>query len=1592
VAKNKDKVRSPKKKRPLWLRILRGFLIALAVPVVLVAAVLVFIHTETGQGILRDKVVERLRQRINGDIAIGQIDFALLGELHLRDVKVSDLDGNEVIGLASLDIVPDWGSLTSGNPVVKNVAVDGVSVHLVQYEDGTSNLKRLAKAKPPEPPNPNPEPPKERRIQVQGLRIGTVNVVVDKPDGTRLSLKDFAIDAQIDTVPTTKTAHVKVPRITAGFELEKKKQGLKVSVSDIATSLDIDVENGAGTITLGGTKASAVIAQEGFKERKANLDLGGITLHVSPGELSATIDTLAIGALVLGSIELTGRIDDKGLAGEQKVQVVGLRLDHKRVNELLQKDVLASDIALETSISGQPDDLVVKTAIKTDGGTIALGGKVDASNIGAPRYDLALTGTELETDKLLISDKVPPVTVGRLQLGLHGAGKSKEQAEVDLGLHVENVRVKGHKIDDLSLSARLTGGEIRVDPLIVAAYDARVVARGTFDLDRKLCDLRLTLAADAGHTLERLRAAGLKITTELPRGAVAFEEEVITVHVTGDIEGLLDAEVGVNRLALAGGLVFVNAHAQLFRNVLAGPNDKKIELRDLDGTVELQEVNLKRLAALRGKNLDGMTGTVTGRITVDEVPLKPWADFRFLVRAQPTDQWAIDPAQPQLVAALRGTANKTDAHVKLTVEGRDGVYVDRLLSLKAHAPLSIGDDYKGIDPYRQLDLVLDVPSRKVTELLKYAPRKLLLDKAGKPRKIPDGTVFAHVTVNGTAAAPTGDIDLDVHVPALAEKLQRLKLDGTIASDNRPKVVISSALDAWLDAEKTEALKGRVTAEFSRSPLLPGDKALSWNLDLDLLPQILAELPIGAEKKRELELAGTARGKIQLAGTKTDLGGTIDVNVDGMMAKGKGPMDVGIGLAIKPENTAVDIAVKSGGSTIVKIDGTVERSSTGLLAALRDKTEGKSTVDKLGNPKLAVTVALPDQKTSAYQVLAPIFGKLPGKLGGAIHVTGDLSMPLAAGSVAYHDFKTINGKDGRAEVSIGADQAGVRATVEVGSKSGGKAPVLIEVNTARSAIKPYLDAKKCYTAPPPEEGAPKPEPCAEVKLPVIASIAADNVDLKDLVPGYLLDGKKVEFDGRLTWTLAANVVLDPKPSYRGDGTQRPPISPETTLSGGLALHDGVLTIPTTTRVVKDVALKVSYDTTQIRIDTLHAHESDLERSDRKIELTATVALDDYRLAGVTGRLTAQNWLLHNVDKLKAGPADAPRGTLTTDIKIRGDLSKPIKKLDVEVAKLELLLPDRYTRAHQPEETSTGDVIYLKEGMDPGKLPVPFKALEEEAEDPFAEEKPKEPESGLDVAVRIPKKVHILLSDPLSLYATGKINYKKRGTKKEINGKLTMVDGFLALGGKKHDLVRGHLLFDEACPTGCLDWLFARKETNAALREVSAASAGEDVNIHLVGTLSDRKTTLSGAGSPGTLFDLLSMHNAGRPRYESQPDLPTTAAPQYPQHDNLLLLSYLSVNAPHLLFLDNVAAWSDPYDARSTATYGQYRHYEAEGYSDDGNIRVRGVMRPRGAGQSEAELGFDYLFSNTPQTAFGVGLNVGSRGGGGPGVFFEWSSKD
>lgn len=1569
-------------KRPLARRVLRVAAYVVGIPLGLVVVLLIILHTSPAQNAIRDRIAARVGDRVNGGLALGELDFALFGDVTLEGVRITDEAGTEVIALDRLHVSPDWSALLGGQIAIDEIAIDGVRLALVEDDEGQLNIKSLFKQSPPKP-KPPPKPKKDRHVVVRKLHVGGVNVTVDKKDGTVIALKDFGLDGHLDAIPTKKTAEVQL-QLAAELRLEKPADGLMVRVSEIGTGVSIDVTEGEGTIALAPSKAHATISQQGFDDRDLDFELEGIEAKIEPGGLDATLKQLALGAFVLQSLEIQGGMAEGSLSGEQKVQLVGMRLDSAKLNELLHEKLLKSDIEIETKISGPPEAIAIDSTIDTRGGRVVIDGVVNASDGARPAYALSVTATDVATDELLQSDRIPPVTVDRLNIGVRGAGRTRDSAEVDIGIHVAGVRAKGYVIDDVVGEVRFDGGEIDLQPLKVEAYGYELLVKGWVDLNRKLVDARVTMAGDVGKTLANLREGGAPIRTQLPRGLVVLHEDVVTVDIRGQLEGQLEADAAINDFRIFGGAIHGTAHASLFRNVDAGPDDKKVELQDLDAVLELKSINVGQALALRGKRLDGIAASVSGKIVVDDAPQAPWVDYDLAISAQGSERGTIDPGEPMLRARAHGRATKERLGLSLDLGGSDAGDLESLLTAEIVAPLLVTDTHKGIAPYRPWKIEVKIAEKRFKDITYYLPKKLLVDpKTGKERDIPRGSIEADIAIEGTAAQPEGEIDVVLEAKLHPLRRQRVKLAGTINSKDQPGIVVDTDLGVWLDASEDQTLKGRLRAELPRSPVLPGPKDVDWKLDLDLLPQTLEDWV----EAKVVGLEGVAKAGIHLEGNRSDVKGNVTIDVERLKVKDKGPFGLHLGVGIEPERTTVDVAAQIDDTPVLAIDGRIGRAGDGLIAALRDKTPGKSTLDKLGPVPLAITIDVPKHAPKTYAQFRPILAKLPGNFGGSLQVTGDLKTPLVDGFVGYQDFKTISGKEGRAGLALKAGADALAAAVEIGPLDRGEPPIAIRVGVPRAEVKPYLDAKKCWDD---NDG----EPCPEDRLSIDARVDAHDVDLADLVPDFALPNKELKFAGALDWDLKGDVKLTPKPRYRGEGETRvklPPVAPESQLEGTLTLKDGTVALLDSGRHYEKIQLELKHDLSSIRLEQLALRESDLEKPERKLDVKAEIRLEDFKPGKMDVHLSAKDWLVYGHEKV--GPMDAPHAALDAEVKVSGDLGGPIKKIDVVVPKLALLAPDRFERAHQPESLSSGDIIELKDGMEPGKLPVPIDK-QPSTEDPPAEasppEAPKGPPTGLDLHVSIPNEARVLL-DPLDLVVKGEIALTRRGASKELKGELAVVDGSLALGGEKHQLQEGKIVFENDC-VACVELLYGKRPPETTLREASRASAGDLVTIRLQGPLTDRTTTLGGTISPGTLYDLLSAHNAGRPWHKSEPDMPATITVEYPHYENLLLLSYLSVNVPQFLFMDKVGAWADAYDGRSTESYGKITRYEAEGYSADGDFRVRATARPPQAGSSENELSFDWLFSNTPQTAFGVGVTGGDRLGGGPGIFFEWSSKD
>jgi hypothetical protein len=612
---------------------------------------------------------------------------------------------------------------------------------------------------------------------------------------------------------------------------------------------------------------------------------------------------------------------------------------------------------------------------------------------------------------------------------------------------------------------------------------------------------------------------------------------------------------------------------------------------------------------------------------------------------------------------------------------------------------------------------------------------------------------------------------------------------------------------------------------------------------------------------------------------------------------------------------------------------------GLISALRAAPAGLRA--RATSAPLSATVELPSRPLAAFAPFAPALEGLSGDLAGKFLVTGTVATPLLHGDVTA----------GRAALTVDADADDLRAKGTFGPK------ITVDVSAPRGSLNGRT---------------------------LTGTFRADHAEIAEFLPTFrgMLAGATAS--GTLDGALTFQAELAPAPS---------PTLLHPTLAGSLAFTGGRLALPTRpssdvvrTRAYEEITVALVATPEALRLERLSAVERDREIAKpqgRTLTAHGNLAWTDLRPTVGMLDLAAEKWLLFGTDGL--GLPDAPRGVASLSAHGEADLRGPIPKFQVAVQRLDVAVENRFDKAHQPEKFQVGDVIELASGTALGKLPIPTPAPIATPEKPNA----KPSDAGFDLDVTVAKGARFY-QFPIALEPSGSVAVRVRPTEKSVRGVLGVDNGAISIGGVRHPLVHGAITFDDAHPVGNLDFLFARPLRPSALRDISQASGGDAVTVHLFGPPGKQTIVLGGAGSPGAPWDTLAMHNQGRPRFHTEPDLPASNSAQFPQLDGVLILSFLTVNMPHMIFLDRVAAWADPYD-RANA-YGRLERYEAERAVAGGKGRVAVTGRPLTAGQSRWEAEIDYLFVHGLRTRAGVGLTGGTRGGGGPDVFFEWSSDN
>jgi hypothetical protein len=725
-------------------------------------------------------------------------------------------------------------------------------------------------------------------------------------------------------------------------------------------------------------------------------------------------------------------------------------------------------------------------------------------------------------------------------------------------------------------------------------------------------------------------------------------------------------------------------------------------------------------------------------------------------------------------------------------------------------------------------------------------------------------------------------------------------------------------------------------------------------DRAVLATIAAELPL-AKQNGKLGVRRDGALRVELDFARRSLGelavllperlraklpaGDVEAHIDlgGSLVKPAGTFALAATVIGKRATERVELA-----GTLATAGGTLSLATTGTVSL--DQLQGPVAViaaevaapfdarlDRTAMRAGAIveaTIDLPERPLASLAFLRPRLAKLDGQLGGRITARGPAARPDIAADLAWRGYRVASGAT--SATTLAARGTPTALTIEVRHAGA----LAIDASVARSADRIEIDAR------------------TRADSPLVA-----------LLPAFVLTSKQVE-PGHVKTDLGGRVTL-----VRGAGGLS---LHQLSTTGGLAIAGAALAIPSTSRRIHGIGLELASDPSGLRIKSLVARESDAENKDRRITGSGALALDGARPRKLDLSLVAHDWLLFGSPTL--GPADAPRAAVDFDIGAAVDFTAPVLAVDATVNRLALRAPERFERGHQPEHASiAGDIIYVDKSTRAGALPVAAPAT-------AAAPRKRRP---MDIRIHIPKPIRIVQT-PFDLVARGELTVAVRETGATTRGVLAMDSGTLDLFGHTHSLLSGSFSFTDEHPRGHLELVFARALPNATMRDLSRTSAGSGSRITFAGPLTKPKVTLG--GTTQALAEVMATYNAGRPVHATELGAPASTTVQAPRGDQLFVLTFMAQNLPHLMFLDKISAWADPY----RSGYGRVENVEAERRID--NARIRAVTRPATPGRSSAELHYDRMLIDTDRAAVGVGVRAGSRGGGGVGIFVEWSSDD
>ena len=518
-----------KKERPLYRKIVNGFMTGVVVIIALALIAFGFSQTETFHNYLKNEIQNRVNSSISGKLTIGELDGTVFTSLILRDVCVS-ANSDTLLFAKKIESVLNPAQLALNKIYLRKIEIEDVLVNLSQDSTNRWNIDKLLTK---EKTYPNTVDISNTPDSIDGNFPYLIQIVSAKLSNLKFIRKSNEFRDSSSVMKYFNTDNLIIDSVYFGFSLVadlnrnefaatlnnlsansnfggfklRELSGLLHVTDSFAEVKGLKLVTGRSAISINARLDSlnlfAPVIYKNFKEFPVKLDLLANSFNFD--DLSSFLEATKIlsgkADLELALEGLYGGFDIKKLLlnyGDSQFDIIG-KMKNLNIPEHLYMDLQfnqssagmrdVAELLPQTGIptfdgltlndfngiyKGEPTDFYTEIRGGVDGGMIDTKAKLNVAE-SPMTYDISAVSQNLDIQKIIgVPTRINSTTA------LKGKGTSPAEIFSDLSVKLYDSQVNGYSLDSLNLTAALLKRKFNLN-FEGKVNDAQISSRGLLE-------------------------------------------------------------------------------------------------------------------------------------------------------------------------------------------------------------------------------------------------------------------------------------------------------------------------------------------------------------------------------------------------------------------------------------------------------------------------------------------------------------------------------------------------------------------------------------------------------------------------------------------------------------------------------------------------------------------------------------------------------------------------------------------------------------------------------------------------------------------------------------------------------------------------------------------------------------------------------------------------------------------------------------------------------------------------------------------------------------------------------------------------------